>query len=102
MFINDNGTGPFAPLLFPVVGADLYTGDELLLQANNGMLYMDEATYQRFFDGVPALPRIIGKEYFEPGHVPLSPVLRAIAYLRGDASSAPPDTGSAGLASGRW
>jgi hypothetical protein len=33
--------------------------------------------------------------------VPLTTVLRAVAYIRGDPSIAPPDTGSAGLASGR-
>ena len=83
-------------------GADVVLDDPAFARAANDHLYMSPETYQRFFAGVPTSSRYPGEVTLAAGRMPLALVLRAIAFLRGDPSIAPPETGSAGLASGRW
>ena len=78
------------------------SGTDLILWGGGAAgLTMTASTYAHFFAGVPFegfAGSIIGQ--ITGDRLPLATVLRAVAFLRGDASIAPPDTGSAGLASG--
>ncbi len=87
--------------VFAVDGNDLRLHDPLLGAGNNGFLHMSPATYDRFFAGAPAATYGTDTVYLTADSVPLWRVLRAVAFLRGDPSIAPPDTGSAGLAGSR-
>ncbi len=71
--------------------------DPLLTTTFLDTLFVTAAIRARFFADVPAG---IGSNdaFIEADRVPLDDVLRAVASLRGDASIAPPETGSAGLA----
>jgi hypothetical protein len=61
---------------------------------------LQEATYRRYFAGVPA--RIEnGIAIITADRVPLARVLDAVTALRGGREIAPPETGSAGLAARR-
>lgn len=76
--------------------------DDGLTRANNGFLYMERATYDRFFRGaVDGEELTDGTVYITTGSVPLNSLLRAVTHIRGDPSIAPPETGSAGLAANR-
>ncbi len=83
------------------VDGDAIVGDSLLGGANNGFVYMSPGTYEKFFRGVQSRSYLPDRVDLTAERIPLSLVMRAVAYLRGDASIAPPETGSAGLASGR-
>ncbi len=87
--------------VFIVDGQDVVLDDPELSRAATDRLYMSLDTYQRFFSGVPTASRYAGEVTLATDRVPLFRVLRAVAFLRGDPSIAPPETGSAGLASGR-
>jgi hypothetical protein len=64
------------------------------------VLGLQEATYRRYFAGVPA--RIEnGIAIITADRVPLARVLDAVTALRGGREIAPPETGSAGLAARR-
>jgi hypothetical protein len=86
-----------------VVGNDVLLHDPLATTYDPGGIYLSAPIYHRFFAGVGA--EMVGGDNdivrITAERVPLAAVLRAIAYVRGDPSIAPPDTGSAGLASGR-
>jgi hypothetical protein len=97
-----NAPEPYTAGVFIVDGQDVVLDDPALVRAGNDQLYLSPETYQRFFAGLPASSRYAGELTLMAGRVPLARVLRAIAFLRGDPSIAPPETGSAGLASGRW
>lgn len=84
-----------------VVGSDVVLSDPPLTSVDATSLSMTAEQYHRSFEGVDATLRE-GFAMITARRVPLASVLRLIAYIRGDASIAPPDTGSAGLASGRW
>ena len=87
---------------FPVEGDELINGDRLLTQANTGFLYMSPATYARYFDGVPTSMSNVEYVYLADGGVALDTIEKAVlGFLGMEARIAPPDTGSAGLASGR-
>jgi hypothetical protein len=87
----------FGAAVFRVEGERIVFNDQGLAYANNGFLHMQRATYDRYFAGLPASEPVADAAYFTDGSVPLRNVLHAVAALRGDASIAPPDTGSAGL-----
>jgi hypothetical protein len=91
----------YAAGVFAVDGNDLWLDDPLLEAGNNGFLHMLPETYNRFFAGVPAVTYGTDSVYLTADRVPFWRVLRAVAFLRGDPSIAPPDTGSAGLAASR-
>jgi hypothetical protein len=102
VFAEEHVNGAYyAAALFRVEGERVVFNDPGLMSANNGFLYMERATYNRYFSA--STPSELNAEsvYFIDGSVPLRDVLRAVAALRGDPSIAPPDTGSAGLAEGR-
>lgn len=84
-----------------VVDGDAIVKDALLESANNGFINSSLETYDRFFAGIPASPYVTNSVYLVAERVPLSRVLRAVAFLRGDPSIAPPETGNAGLAASR-
>ena len=98
---NRDRIGASASLAFPVDGSDLITGDQLLVRANNGTLYLKTATYHQLFEGLPTLTVAGENTYLAPGRVPLVSVLRVVAAARGGQSITPPETGSAGLAAPR-
>lgn len=102
VFAEGSGNGePFATAAFRVTNEQIVFDDSGLMAANNGFLYMERATYDRYFARVPATELGADAAYFTTGSVPLRDVLRAVADLRGDQSIAPPETGSAGLAAER-
>lgn len=84
--------------LYPVEGDNIVLRDPLLRQSYLGELSMVAKTYRQYFS---SLPTYEGSYGLAADRVPLASVLRAVAFLRGDPSIAPPDTGSAGLAAGR-
>ncbi len=80
------------------------SGTDLILWGGGAAgLTMTANTHARFFAGIP-FEGFTGSTtgQITAERVPLASVLRAVTFLRDDASIAPPDTGSAGLASGRW
>jgi len=77
---------------FPVHDGHVVLDDPLHIQANNGVLYMQEATHRQYFQGVQ-----FDEGFIRQARVPLDMLLRAVAALRGDSTIAPPDAGSAGL-----
>lgn len=99
---DEPGFGLLTIFRLRVVGNEVFVSDPLATTYDPTGLYVSAAIYHRFFEGVAAE---VGGENdiarITADRVPLSAVLRAVAYLRHDASIAPPDTGSAGLASGR-
>ncbi len=84
--------------IFPIEGDRLVLHDPLLAQTYLDELLMGAETYRLYFSGIETYE---GQYGIAAPDVPLSSVLGAVAFLRGDPSIAPPDTGSAGLASGR-
>ena len=73
-------------------------GDDAVFGA--GGFAMTEAAYHRYFEGLPA--RIEqGYARLIVERMPLATLARAIRAAR-RTEIAPPDTGSAGLAGGRW
>ena len=99
---EEPGYGLVALFRLRVVGNDVLLNEPLAAPYGSAGLYVSPRTYQRFFAGVAAE---VGGEItivrITAERLPLAAVLRAVAYIRGDPSIAPPDTGSAGLASGR-
>ena len=73
-------------------------GDEALISA--GQIVVREGLYHRYFEGLSAQFQH-GYASLDPGRVPLETLGGAVAGIRSSVI-APPDTGSAGLASGRW
>lgn len=97
-----NGSGLITISRLPIDGNDVVLVDPSAPFGSSPLAYPTASLYHRFFEGVLAeVDDARGFAHISAERVPLSAVLRAVAYIRGDASIAPPDTGSAGLASGR-
>ncbi len=99
---DEPGFGLLTVFRMKVVGSDVLLHDPLATNYDSGGIYVSAAMYRRFFSGVAAEMAEYDSRTMRitAERVPLVSVLRAVAYVRGDASIAPPDTGSAGLASG--
>lgn len=97
-----NGVGLIASSRLPIGGNDVVLVDPLAPFGSSPLAYVTATLYHRFFEGISAdVDDARGFAHITAERVPLSAVLRAVAYIRGDLSIAPPDTGSAGLANGR-
>jgi hypothetical protein len=97
-----DGSGLLTVSRLLVDGDDVVLSDPLAAFGTSPASSITATLYHRFFEGVPAeVDDARGFAGFTGERIPLTSVLRAVAFLRGDPAIAPPDTGSAGLASGR-
>jgi hypothetical protein len=94
LFMNEREGGLNDWGILRVEGNDIVFDDDGLRSANNGALYMERDTFDRYFTGIASNE---DHTFITADRMPLAILVRAIAGLRGDPSIAPPDTGNAGL-----
>jgi len=100
---DGNGTGLYVISRLPIDGNDVVLDDPLAPFGSSPVANVTATLYHRFFEGIRAeVDDTRGFAKITVDRVPLAAVLRAVAFLRGDPSISPPETGSAGLAAGRW